>query len=42
MFDDSVGPGAEISERNRRVALGLAALLAALYCLAIVGVIVLN
>ena len=31
-----------VEHRNRRLALGLVAALAALYCIAVVGVIVLN
>jgi hypothetical protein len=42
MLDDGGEPGGVTSGRNRRVALALAAALAALYALAIVGVIVLN
>jgi hypothetical protein len=42
MLHHGVGAGGETGERNRRVAVALGALLAVLYCLAIVGVIVLN
>jgi hypothetical protein len=42
MREDSVESGVGTRERNRRVGLALAMALAALYGLAIVGVIVLN